>query len=58
MIPCALLFGALQSGATQMQLGAEVPIELAETIQGTVVFVIATQGLVRMGVKGWKGHNS
>lgn len=58
VIPCALLFGALQSGATQMQLVAEVPIELAETIQGTVVFVIATQGLVRMGVKGWKGHNS
>jgi len=58
VVPCALLFGALQSGAAQMQLVADVPIELAETIQGTVVFVIATQGLVSMGVRGWKGHDS
>jgi simple sugar transport system permease protein len=58
VIPSAFLFGALQSGAAQMQLAAGVPIELAEAMQGTVVFVVATQALVRVGVRGWRGRAS
>jgi len=53
VIPSAILFGALQSGATQMQLAADVPIELAEAMQGTIVFVVATQGVVRLAGRGF-----
>ena len=53
ILPSAILFGALQSGAAQLQLAADTPVELAEAIQGTIVFFVATQGFVRLGVRGW-----
>lgn len=55
IIPSAILFGALNSGAAQMQLTANTPVELAEAIQGTIVFFIATQSYIRFRVRGWGG---
>ncbi len=57
VLPSALLFGALLAGAAQMQLTAGTPVELAEAIQGTIVFFVATQGFLRIVVRGWGNNN-
>jgi ABC-type uncharacterized transport system permease subunit len=43
----ALLFGGLREGATQMQLNANVPVDLVYIIQALVLFSIASEFLPR-----------
>jgi len=43
----AVLFGALDTGANQMQIVANVPFNLAGVIQGIIIFFIAAEGLLR-----------
>ncbi len=43
----ALLFGALASGASTMQIDAGVPFHLVDVIQGLIIFFIASEGLLR-----------
>ncbi len=43
----ALLFGALDAGANQMQIVAGVPFNLAGVIQGIIIFFICAEGLLR-----------
>jgi simple sugar transport system permease protein len=43
----AILFGALDTGANQMQIIADVPFNLAGVIQGIIIFFIAAEGLLR-----------
>lgn len=43
----AILFGALDTGASQMQIVANVPFNLAGVIQGIIIFFIAAEGLLR-----------
>lgn len=43
----AVLFGALDTGASQMQIVANVPFNLAGVIQGIIIFFIASEGLLR-----------
>ncbi|MGA8115021.1 MAG: ABC transporter permease, partial [Actinocatenispora sp.] len=42
-----LLFGALQAGASQMQVDAGVPIEVATIIQSVIVVFVAAPALVK-----------
>jgi len=44
----AVLFGALDTGANQMQIVANVPFNLAGVIQGIIIFFIAAEGLLRV----------
>jgi ABC-type uncharacterized transport system permease subunit len=44
----ALLFGGLREGATQMQLNANVPVDLVYIIQALVLFSIASEFLPRL----------
>jgi len=48
VIPAALLFGALQAGAFQMQLSANVPANLVDALQGIIIFVIAAPRLAHL----------
>jgi len=65
-----LLFGALQAGASQMQVTSQIPIEVATIIQSLIVIFVAAPALVkavfrlraqRVGTigqnlaKGWNG---
>jgi simple sugar transport system permease protein len=46
IIPAALLFGALSSGAGTMQLEASVPQEIILIIQALVIFFVAAEEIV------------
>jgi simple sugar transport system permease protein len=53
MVFAALLFGALASSGATVQLFSDVPIEIVEVLQGTVmIFSVAKLGLP---LRGWKG---
>jgi ABC-type uncharacterized transport system permease subunit len=44
----SLLFGALEAGKTQMQLNADVPLDLVLVIRALIVLFIAAPMLTRM----------
>jgi simple sugar transport system permease protein len=56
----ALLFGGLREGATQMQLNANVPVDLVYIIQALVLFSIASEFLPRFQrfLPGWARFSS
>jgi len=45
VIPAAILFGALSSGAGTMQLEADVPQKVILIIQGLIIFLVAAEQL-------------
>jgi general nucleoside transport system permease protein len=47
VIPAALLFGALRSGAGRMQFLTQIPIDIIGIIQGLVLLFVAADRLVR-----------
>lgn len=57
IIFAALLFGAMRSGASLMQIQAGIPVELVDVVQATILlFLIATPALLKMtrlrGIRG------
>ncbi len=50
VLMAGLLFGALQAGGRQMQVGAGVNIDLITVIQALIIFFIAAPILVRATV--------
>ena len=49
----ALLFGALENGASAMQITAGIPVHLVGVIEGLIIFFISAEGLLRY-VRGRK----
>lgn len=47
VIPAALLVGAMQAGASQMQFIASVPAEIIDVIQALILFFVAADMIVR-----------
>ncbi len=47
VIPAALLVGAMQAGANQMQFRAGVPAEIIDVIQALILFFVAADMIVR-----------
>ena len=47
VIPAALLVGAMQAGANQMQFIAGVPAEIIDVIQALILFFVAADMIVR-----------
>jgi simple sugar transport system permease protein len=52
VIPAAILFGALSSGAGSMQLNADVPQDVIFIIQGLIILFVAAEGLARWLLRG------
>jgi ABC-type uncharacterized transport system permease subunit len=49
IIPAALLFGAMRAGSSLMQIKAQLPVELVDVIQATILLVlVATPVLSRV----------
>ncbi len=48
VVPAALLFGALRAGGLNMQFQADVPINMAEVLQGLIIIILAAPGLARL----------
>lgn len=51
VIPAAILFGALDAGATTMQLEASVPKQLIGIVQALIIFFVAAETIVEVLVK-------
>jgi general nucleoside transport system permease protein len=47
VVLAALLFGALQSGSTAMEAATQVPVDIAEVLQGLIVLFVAAPPLIR-----------
>jgi simple sugar transport system permease protein len=47
LIPAALLFGALRSGATRMQYLSQIPIDIISIIQALILIFVAAPEIVR-----------
>jgi simple sugar transport system permease protein len=47
LIPSALLFGALRSGATRMQFLSQIPIDIISIIQALILIFVAAPEIVR-----------
>jgi simple sugar transport system permease protein len=47
LIPAALLFGALRSGATRMQFLSQIPIDIISIIQALILIFVAAPEIVR-----------
>lgn len=47
LIPAALLFGALRSGATRMQFLSQIPIDVISIIQALILIFVAAPEIVR-----------
>src|SRR5439155_14082776 len=47
IIPAALLFGAMRSGASLMQIQAQIPVELVDVIQATILLVLVATPVLR-----------
>ncbi|MNG09960.1 hypothetical protein D3C84_934040 [compost metagenome] len=43
----AVLFGGLSYGSAGMSFGADVPPEIIRIVIGSVIFFVATQGIVK-----------
>jgi simple sugar transport system permease protein len=52
VVPSAMLFAALYSGAQAMQITAGIPVELSFVIQGLIVFFVAADRLLDAAVRG------
>ena len=52
VIPSALLFAGLDSGAQAMQMTAGIPVELSYVIQGLIVFFVAADRLLDVAQRG------
>jgi simple sugar transport system permease protein len=48
VVPAAILFGALRSGATRMQFLSQIPVDIISVIQALVLIFVAAPQLV-----GW-----
>lgn len=54
VVPSALLFAGLYSGAQAMQMTAGIPVELSFVIQGLIVFFVAADRLLDIAARqGW-----
>jgi simple sugar transport system permease protein len=51
VIPAALLVGAMQAGANQMQFSAGVPAEIIDVIQALILFFVAADMIVRWVIR-------
>lgn len=47
VVLASLLFGFLQAGATQMQLAANVPVDIIGILQGVILMFIAAPAIIR-----------
>lgn len=47
VLAAAVLFGALNAGASAMQMQAGVPAHLVDVVQGMIIFFIAVDGIIR-----------
>lgn len=47
ILPAALLFGAMRSGASLMQIQAGIPVELVDVIQATILLVLVATPVLR-----------
>ena len=47
IIPAALLFGAMRAGASLMQIKAQIPVELVDVIQATILLVLVATPVLR-----------
>src|SRR5262249_62359841 len=47
LVPAAILFGALRSGATRMQFLTQIPVDIIGIIQGLVLVFVAADAIVR-----------
>jgi general nucleoside transport system permease protein len=47
VVLAAILFGALQSGSTSMEAATQVPVDIAEVLQGLIVLFVAAPPLIR-----------
>ena len=47
VVPAALLFGVLRAGAGLMQIRAEIPVELVDVLQGTVLLFFVASPVLR-----------
>jgi general nucleoside transport system permease protein len=54
VIPAALLFGAMRAGASLMQIKAQIPVELVDVIQATILLVLVAMPVLRkvLGIRG------
>jgi ABC-type uncharacterized transport system permease subunit len=57
IIPAALLFGAMRAGASLMQIKAQIPVELVDVIQATILLVLVATPVLRR-VLQWRGPRS
>jgi simple sugar transport system permease protein len=57
IIPAALLFGAMRAGASLMQIKAQIPVELVDVIQATILMVLVATPVLRR-VLQWRGPRS
>ena len=57
VIPAALLFGAMRAGASLMQIKAQIPVELVDVIQATILLVLVATPVLRRVVH-WRGPRS
>ena len=47
VVLAALLFGALHAGGTAMQAATQVPVDIAQVLQGLIVLFVAAPPLIR-----------
>jgi len=47
VLPAALLFGAMRSGAGLMQIKAGIPVELVDVVQATILLVLVATPVIR-----------
>ena len=49
IVPAALLFGGMRAGAGLMQIQAQIPVELVDVLQATILlFLVASPVLRRL----------
>lgn len=57
VIPAALLVGAMQAGANQMQFRAGVPAEIIDVIQALILFFVAADMIVRWLIRSRRAED-
>ncbi|UUZ81564.1 ABC transporter permease [Paenibacillus sp. P26] len=56
VVLAAVLFGTLSYGSAGMSFGADVPPEIVRVIIGTVIFFVASHGIVRRSLRPFQGR--
>ena len=51
VIPAALLFGMLRAGAGLMQIRAQIPVELVDVLQGTILLFFVASPVLRRALR-------